>query len=291
MKIVHFTQDEAEWLAWRKQGIGATDISVIMGSNPYQTPLKLWETKCGFREEPQVNQAMAHGKTYEPIARQWMNEHHQLFLKPLCVEDSENNVFRASLDGYDFDTETLVEIKCPVSESTLEKARIEKSVPSHWYDQVQWQIMITQPKRAMIAIWDYRYQQCYTIDVFGVSKKIMAMREKAKDFWHHVQIGKEPPAQGKDFKEIDDPILTQYLFEYQTFAEKKKIADNRLKEIKEEICKFAKDGNITSQGFKVQLVSRSPGYDIEKMRMDGIDVDKYLKDAPHSQSYRITGPR
>jgi len=220
-----------------------------------------------------------------------MNENHQLFLKPICVEDTEDSTFRASLDGYDFDTETLVEIKCPISESILEKANIQRAVPEYWYDQMLWQIMITKPKRAIMAVWDYRHNQCITIDMFGVTNRINKMREKAKEFWHYVQLGKEPPASSKDFREIDDPVLTQYLIEYQTLAENKKIADNRMKEIKEEIYKFAREGNITSHGFKVQTVARSPGYDIEKMRMDGIDVDKYLKDAPLTQSYRITCPK
>lgn len=291
MKIVNFTQEGSEWLHWRKQGIGATDISVIMGSNPYSTPLQIWEMKCGFRDEPELNHAMAHGKTYEPIAREWMNQQHQLFLKAICVEDAEEPLFRASLDGYDFQTDTLVEIKCPITESVLEKARMQQAIPEYWYDQMQWQIMIAQPKRAIMALWDYRHEQCITIDMFGITNRIKKMREKAKEFWHYVQIGKEPPVSAKDFREVDDVELTTYLLEYQNLAEKRKVADARMKEVKEQIAKFCSDGNISSHGFKVQKIALPPKYDYEKMRLDGIDFEPYKKEPSLTPSYRITCPK
>ena len=126
MKIVSFDQGSDSWLKWRKGGIGASDISIIMGSNPYKTPLQLWEIKCGYREEDVVNRAMQHGINHEDVARQWLNQNLQLHLQPVCVEDDDKSHFRASLDGYDFDHETLVEIKCPISEKVFDLAPIAK---------------------------------------------------------------------------------------------------------------------------------------------------------------------
>ncbi len=43
MKIIDLEQGTPEWLEWRKNGIGSSDIATIMGANPYQTPYQLWE--------------------------------------------------------------------------------------------------------------------------------------------------------------------------------------------------------------------------------------------------------
>lgn len=69
--------DRAEWLKCRAHGpdgsipvtIGGSDVSVILGVNPWKTPLQLWEEKCGFIEPD--DSANAHqkemGRMMEPI--------------------------------------------------------------------------------------------------------------------------------------------------------------------------------------------------------------------------------
>ena len=63
MKIVSFTDGQSgkEWLDWRKNGIGASDVPVLMGSNKWKTILDLWNDKCGFSSECYINRAMQHG--------------------------------------------------------------------------------------------------------------------------------------------------------------------------------------------------------------------------------------
>lgn len=293
MKIISFTDGQSgeEWLSWRKNGIGASDISVLTRSNPYRTPLQLWEIKCGYRSEDEMNAAMAHGVRNEETARRWLNDHYQLNLKPVCVEDPDKPHYRASLDGYDFDEGVLVEIKCPISDAVLDRARTNQAVPSYWLDQVQWQIMLSNPKRAMIAMWDYRHHSCICIDVYGSSDAVDNMKEKAEDFWHHVQIGKAPDPSKGDYIEIEDDNLHELLIEYKDLADRGKGLSNRKKEVKKQIEEFGDDGNFMAYGFKVQRVTPSPKYDMEQMKLDGIPLDKYLKKEEGIGWYRIIPPK
>lgn len=294
MKIVTFTdgQGSDSWLKWRRQGIGASDISIIAGSNPYKTPLKLWDIKCGFKEEDQyLNPAMKHGINHEDIARQWINSQYKLNLKPLCVEDPDKPHFRASLDGYDFATETLCEIKCPISEKVLDRALKDQAVPDYWFDQMQWQIMICNPKMAFFALWDYRTQSCIKIDMFGHENRINIMREKGDKFWQNVQVGKAPAPEKGDYIEIEGEGLHEILLEYQELTENKKALDVRLKEIKTKIESYGDDGNFIAYGFKVQRVMPSPRYDIEHMKRDGLELDKYIKKISSIGWYRIFPPK
>lgn len=290
MKIITFSEGQSgpDWHAWRKNGIGSSDIGVIAGSNPYKTPLQLWEVKCGFREEDPINEAMRHGITHEDIARQWINENFNLHLKPICIEDPEVDYFRASLDGFDFDHQTLVEIKCPVSEQVLDRARTSQAVPDYWMDQMQWEIMLSNPKKAMLALWDYRYEQCITLDMFGLIDRIEELRAKGKAFWRQVQIGKPPEPSEKDYITVEDPHLLEMLTEYKEIIRREKELQGRKKELKEEIVPFGQNYSFQAHGFKVRKMPGRGSYDTEQMRLDGIDVDRYYIPSP-SYSYRIFG--
>lgn len=290
MKIVEFNQGSPEWLTWRREGLGASEISVLTGSNIYSTPLKLWEKKCGFREEDPINPAMAFGIANEDTARQWMNRHYNLNLKPICIEDSSKSHYKASLDGYDSATQTLVEIKCPSSQSILGKARANNAVPDYWYDQMQWQIMLCQPKRAILALWDPDNQGCITVEMFGNSETILMMREEADKFWNQVKTGREPDAKESDFVEVSDPLLEQSLQEYQSIVSQEKVLGDRKKELKSIVEGFTNDQSIQAYGFKVKRLAPRTTYDLDKMREEGIDVDKYKKQGT-SYSYRISSPK
>lgn len=292
MKIVNFTdgQGSEEWLTWRRGGLGASDISIITGSNPYSTPLQLWEKKCGYREEETMSAAMRHGVENEARARQWCNENWQLNLKPLCIEECDNPYFRASLDGYDFDQETLVEIKCPVSESVLDKARVMQFIPDYWFDQLQWQIMLCAPKRAILALWDYRVKGCISLEMFAMPKRIKEMREKAQEFWRSVQMGRPPKAKGGDYVVVDDPQLRVLLEEYAELTQRGKSIKNRQDEVKEQIIPYAQEHNVTAFGYKVYKVAPKVSYDLEQMKMDGVDIEKYQKKTG-KPSFRIVGKK
>ncbi len=290
MKIIDLEQGSAEWIEWRSSGIGASDVSVLTGSNMYSTPLKLWEKKCGYREEEPINIAMAHGIANEDVARQWMNNYFKLNLKPLCIEDSSKSHYKASLDGYDASTETLVEIKCPISPRILANARTHNAVPGYWHDQMQWQIMLCQPKRAILALWDPDNQCCITIEMFAITETIEMMQQMSDKFWNQVQMGKEPDATDADFVQITDPALQEALLEYQNITQKEKIGSDRKKELKKVIEGFANEQSIQAYGFKVKKMAPRNTYDLERMREDGIEVDNYLKKGS-SFSYRITSPK
>ncbi len=291
MKIVDFTQGNAspEWLEWRKDGIGASEISILLGSNPYKTPMWLWEQKCGFGEEETVNAAMQHGIRNEPVARDWLNEQLGLDLKPICIEDHLVSYRRASLDGYDSETKTICEIKCPVNERVIEDARTMQRIPDHWFHQMQWQIMLAQPERAIFAIWDYRNKVCIKVEMFGETKLHEKMKIASEEFWHRVRIGKAPELQDSDFAKVEVPDVLPMLEEFSSLGEKIKSLTKEKNELKNKIIPFGDGGSFKAFGYKVRKVSGRSSYNIEQMRIDGIDVDTYTKRG--KESFLITAPR
>jgi putative phage-type endonuclease len=290
MKIIEIDQATPEWHAWRADGIGASDISVIIGSNPYKTEYRLWEEKCGFKSSEKLNEAMKHGVKNEEKARQWINSHFQLNLIPLCVEDDSINYFKGSLDGYDAATETLVEIKCPITEKTLDRALMMQAVHDYWYDQVQWQIMLCAPKRAILALWDYRNNNCITVEIIADNSRIKNMRERGSAFWKNVQLGKTPKMENKDHEEIENDELSMFLSEYSDMCERERAATNVKNDLKTKILSFGNGNSFKCNGYTITKSSGRSSLDVDQMKLDGIDVEKYKK-VSESTSYTIKCPQ
>jgi len=293
MKIISFSegQNGKEWHAWRENGIGASDIPVLMGSNKFKTELQLWEEKCGLRQSDPMNPAIAHGIKNEEVARQWVNKNQQLNLEPICIEDIENPFFKASLDGYDSKNKVLTEIKCPVSVDILDNLRENQVVPLYWQHQIQWQIMLCKPERAFITVWDYRHENCVTVEAFAQPKLQKEMMDKAKEFWRMIQFGTPPKPSDKDYIVVEDPELKKLLEEYRDHDAVSKAAIERKKELKSKIVEFGDDGNFSSFGYFITRCAPRKSYDLDKMRMDGIDVDAYQKTNKSIGFYKISCPK
>ena len=59
-----------EWLRYRRLGIGGSDASTILGLNPYNSILRLWEDKTGrYPVEKAENEYTHFGHVMEPIIR------------------------------------------------------------------------------------------------------------------------------------------------------------------------------------------------------------------------------
>lgn len=147
MHIIDLIQDTDPWLDWRSYGIGASEVSTIIGINPSKTPYQLWAELTGLIPRPDLskNPHVNRGKRYEPIARRiYETATHDHFL-PICIEHPLYEPLRASLDGYSEKTNTVLEIKCPCEQKfkeVLDKKRFSSSYLLY-YSQVQYQLLCT----------------------------------------------------------------------------------------------------------------------------------------------------
>ena len=64
-----------DWLAMRKEGIGGSDSSVILGLNPFTSEMELWMDKVGSMPEKPASEAMRLGNELEDyVARRFCEE-------------------------------------------------------------------------------------------------------------------------------------------------------------------------------------------------------------------------
>lgn len=150
-------KDAEEWLAFRREGLGASDASCVLGVNPWKTNLQLWEEKTGRRQAPILadKPAIAYGKQaeeslrvlfcldfqeyaveYDPFGMLYLPERPWLF---------------ATLDGELTKKETgrrgVLEIKTTELRRSADWSKWDDQVPDYYYTQVLHQLLATG--------WDY----------------------------------------------------------------------------------------------------------------------------------------
>lgn len=144
MNRIQLRQGSPEWIAWRRGGLGGSDIAAILGLSPYEdaTRESVFAAKVnGTEREP--NFAMRRGSNMEPHARFAYELRRGCSAPPVCVEMAGCDWARVSLDGLCTlgGQSWVLELKAP-SWKTHDLA-LAGIVPEHFEVQIQWQLLVT----------------------------------------------------------------------------------------------------------------------------------------------------
>ncbi|MBY7576660.1 YqaJ viral recombinase family protein [Candidatus Phytoplasma sp. Tabriz.2] len=157
MKIKNLNQRTSEWYNHRKKYINASEIGSITGNNKFRSLEQLVHEKI-FGTPFISNKYTEHGNKTEPTARILFEKITNLNFPDAIFTDDTLNMFSASLDGYNQQTNTLLEIKCPFIEnnkvsSTWNSFFSNKQVPSNYWAQVQCQLYCSQASFAYFLVY------------------------------------------------------------------------------------------------------------------------------------------
>ena len=195
-------EDRSEWLAERVNYLGGTDISAILGLNPYSSPLKVYHEKKGLKEPDPMNDAMQAGIDLEPyLAARFARETGLTLVRSRTYRDPERPYLGVNPD-YEIleDPDALVEIKTAgfwVGKDFGEKGTDE--LPEQYLVQAMWQLAVTGKKTCylvvLIAGQDFRRYK-----VERLEPMIQKLRFHADKFWNEYILGEcPPPLSGHDY--------------------------------------------------------------------------------------------
>jgi len=188
-------RDREEWLALRREGIGSSDCSAVLGMGKYGTPFSVWLDKTGRATADDENEAMLWGTLLEPVIRAELG-------KRLGVEVEECTTLRSrdrswqlyNPDGIIQSANALVEIKN--TSEWLSSEWVPGEVPDHAELQVNHGMAVTGADGAYVAgliggnrlVWEYVPRNDRLIDI------IIAAEEH---FWQSFVLADvEPPIDG-----------------------------------------------------------------------------------------------
>lgn len=277
MKIIQVEQGTPEWLSWRKTVITATDASIIMGNNPWDTPYQCWQRKLGLVEEKKSNPAMERGKKLEPEARALFIEQKGINMTPCVVESTEFDFLGASLDGISDDYSTLLEIKC--GGNKLHEMASRGEIPDYYRDQIQHQLLTTGAKKAFY--YSYNGKDGICIEVFPDPEFKNQFMPKAREFWKSVALNESPELQYKDYKDMS------HIAEWKSYAEHYKNLNHQIKHLEDlkedyrkELLRLCENDNCIGEGIKIIKTTMRGriAYD-EISEIKNIDLERYRKNS------------
>jgi putative phage-type endonuclease len=186
--VFNMEQRTPEWYAWRENKIGASASATIMGLNPYQTVLELWEEMVGLVETQPINHHMQRGIELEDEARSWIEVVKMTKFPAECMTHPKHPWMICSYDGINHNDELIVEIKCP---SHGVHARILRhGIPDMYMCQMQHQLAVCGYKEGIFL--SYTKENPKYINISRDDKFIEEMIQKEYDFWMSVQKFEKP---------------------------------------------------------------------------------------------------
>lgn len=209
VEIIKLTHNTAEWLDFRKTGIGGSDASAVLGLNPWKTNVELWEEKTGVAlpKEASCAEAVEYGSEAEaPLAKLF-----NLDFPEYKLTVPKNKVYRrngfmfASLDGELEDKsgrKGILEIKTTTIFSSMSRERWSHKIPRNYYVQLLHYLMVTGYDFAILKAQlkssqdggVYLQTRHYRVDVAddGVKGDMEYLLEAEKSFWADVKTKRRP---------------------------------------------------------------------------------------------------
>lgn len=198
-----------EWLKHRMQGIGGSEISAVVGLNPYMSNVDLWELKTGTMEPEDISDKpyIKYGTQAEPLLRELF----KLDFPQYEVFYEENNSFRnskfpwalASLDGWIRDENGRVGVwECKTTNilQSMQKEKWNRQIPSNYYCQVLFYMAVIEADFAVLKAQmktefngiPYLQTRHYFIERADVQEDMDYLMEKGAEFWESVKNKEKP---------------------------------------------------------------------------------------------------
>jgi putative phage-type endonuclease len=266
-------QNTQEWLDFRRNKIGASDASCIMGINPWKTSYQLWEEKV-FGKEQEQNGAMKRGSMMEDAARIDFEKQTGISVMPKVVVSPDRPWQMASLDGVSFDGSTFVEIKCPNKET--HDMALAGVVPDHYYTQMQHQMSVLKANEGLYFSFDGRKGKVVTVK--RDEKYIDEMLGEEEKFYECMISQTAPALSGRDYRAREDAEWNDTAKEWLELSNYIKSLEEGEKELRGKL--IAMSQNQSSKGAGVRLTrSMSKGLIDYKnaATLLGIDFEPFRK--------------
>lgn len=289
MKIINLQQDTQEWLDWRKGILGSTDIGAIIGMNAYKTALDVFEEKIGISfKTNETNDLMQLGKDAEPFIRDDFNKKFGTNYKPICVQDETHDFLGGSLDGYDAETNSVLEIKyskySKMSDCIKQQSHLViKEIYPQYYCQIQYFLYLTRAEKGYLATYDLDGQLIH-MTLERDEELIKAMVRAGVDFWNNHILTQIAPVDIKNgYVLVDDSEAIEIAQQLEVVEkrrkerakeerEDKKISDD----LKNKLINYSDDGNFKCGNLYLKRVQRNK-LDTEKLYNDYNINDDILK--------------
>jgi len=297
-----------EWLQSRRIGIGGSDVSSILGFNPYKSALDVYLDKVGeeIKETP-MNARMRAGLLLEDVVADWFSEETGLKVQkdnkirihkdyPFLIGNLDRLIISENGSG-----PGVLEIK--TTSGFVARSWEAGEVPLHYFSQLQHYLSVTGYKYGYFAVlvdgYDFRLYRQERDDDF-----IEIMNKRLIDFWKQVELGTPPdPATSDDVLKLfpiskAGEVIPATDETYKHFKiltevrERLKELEEQEKKLKESFMMIMKDAETLEHDGKKLITWKNTKdrstFDKEKFQTENPELyTAYIKTVPGSRVFKI----
>lgn len=186
--------NDAEWLEWRRGGIGGSDVAGIVGLSPWSSPYSVWARKVGLVAPPQSSEAMEFGQRAEPMLAQWLEDK-----TGVRVEGQQMRLTAQGADWMRCTVDGLTDLAVIEFKTTSDDEWAD--VPPMYRCQAQWNMAVADRLECLFGVLHIAHgrPRFRTYIVARDADDINFIIAKCADFWHdHVLTGTPPETDGSD---------------------------------------------------------------------------------------------
>lgn len=275
-QFVNLVQGSPEWLAFRRNGVGSSDVAAIIGaSGAYASRNQVLAEKLGRTREVTDFQKRIYeqGHEWELVVREAVVQHFGRELAPAVVQSTEHPEFFASLDGFDADRGTILEVKSTVRSELIADLESGK-VFAPWNCQVQWSMMITGATQAVLAVVDSNTGALLLHTVNADTNMQALLHGCAWDFVLEMQkckAGQEVAANDPTVAEI--ARLKQVAKEAEARLEE---LNNQIKTLAQGLLDSSGATRLEAAGVSIAWQERAGAVNYKAIpELQGVDLEKY----------------
>jgi putative phage-type endonuclease len=275
-------QQTNEWIDFRKNHIGASDIAAIIGISPWKTAYTLWLEKTGKKKEDDPNIFMLKGQEIEAEAREaYMKLTGNIVMPSVCTSEKWD-IAAASLDGVSEDGSLIVEIKHP--SSRIYEMATNGKIPEYYECQIQWQLWVNErAKEGDYFCYKDKDQQAL-ITIYPDKTYQEELVRAAKEFWECIQNDTPPEIKEEDYILIEDKEFTNLAKKYIKVDGEIKNLESEKKKLKLSLIDFSDDGNTMGGGVRLKKQDGKKIIDwkkvCEKYKISKEDLEKHTSKRP-----------
>ncbi|MGY4689309.1 YqaJ viral recombinase family nuclease [Salibacterium sp. K-3] len=264
--VVTQTKDmnKADWLKWRKKGIGGSDASAVLGVNKYKSPFEVWNEKTEEHvpDEEDPSEAAYFGNRLEDLVAEefQMRTGKRVRRKNAMMQHPDYPFMLANVDRVIVREDAILE--CKTANQFLAKDWEEDQIPDAYLVQVQHYLAVTGKSKAYIAVL-IGGQKFVWKEIERDEELINMIIQQEKNFWeNHVMANVPPALDGSSAAE-------QYLNERFPQQEKEKVTNlgvhekealQRLDQIKADIKMLENEEKEIKNNIKWQMQDAELGY-------------------------------
>lgn len=223
----------------RDKYIGGSEISTILGINPFESRYELLLDKSGIEKNDfDGNDYTEYGDVIECVIRDYINKEYGLnFIEYTIAKDYDDTIGdRCNYDGYDEEQEITLEIK-----STSQIYEDLKDYKKYIVQQL-WGLMLSPFKRSVLAVYerdeDFKEKTPEQWVKDFEPSRLHIYKINIDDYTDYVEeIKNEVPKFKQDLKVLkENPLMSEYDFlpvEVKELNEKVIAFENKLEEIEQ----------------------------------------------------------